>query len=267
MKQYRAFFGLQREPFVADLDIKEILLTPALQGVQDRINYAIRLGAIAVITGEIGSGKSTALRYTMGNLHPSEFTIIYITATSGSILELYRMILSELGVDVSSNSRAVMTGRIKREIVEITQANKNKIVLVIDEASLLRLDVFTELHTLTQYEKDSKPFLPIIMAGQINLVDNMRYRNSMPLASRVVGKTHLEGTDRSGMEKYLTHHLTIAGVKQLFEDAAITAIHQGSGGLFRKANHLARGAIIAAAKNESTMVDAEHVRLAATEIF
>ena len=53
----------------------------------------------------------------------------------------------------------------------------------------------------------------------------------------------------------------------LFEDAAVTAIHQGSGGLFRKANHLARGAIIAAAKSESTSVTAEHVRLSATEIL
>ncbi len=70
------------------------------------------------------------------------------------------------------------------------------------------------------------------------------------------------------MEKYLNHHLTIAGVKRsLFDDGAVTAIHQGSGGLFRKANHLARGAVIAAAKSESTMVSAEHVRLAATEIF
>ena len=263
----RTFIGLQREQIPADLQLNEIQLTTALQGLQDRINYAIRLGGIAVITGEIGSGKSTALRYTMGILHPSEFNIIYITASSGSILELYRMILSELGVDVSSNSRAVMTRRIKQEIVEISQANNKNAVLVIDEASLLRLDVFAELHTLTQYEKDSKPLLPVILAGQVNLVDNLRYRNSMPLASRVVGKTHLEGLDRSGMEQYLLHHLSLAGVKQLFDDTAVTAIHQGSGGLFRKANHLARGAIIAAAKNESTTVNAEHVRLAATEIF
>jgi general secretion pathway protein A len=265
---YRTFFELQQEPFTADIGLKEILVTPPLKGVQDRINYAIRLGAIAIITGEIGSGKSTALRYAMGNLHPSEFRVIYITASSGSILELYRMILSELGIDIASSSRAVMTRQIKREILELVHGKKTKIVLVIDEASLLRLDVFCELHTLTQFEHDSKPFLPIVLAGQINLVDNLRYRNSMPLASRVVGRTHLEGVDRAGMEQYLTHHLALAGLKRnIFEDAAVTAIHQGSGGLFRKANHLARGAIIAAAKSESTVVTAEYVRLAATEIF
>ena len=266
-KSYRQFFALQSEPFSIDIKRKDIMVTPSLSAVQDRIQYAIRLGAVALITGEIGSGKSTALRYVIGGFHPSEYKIIYITATSGSILELYRQILSELGIDIKSASKAVMTQLIKREILEIT-SKKMKIAMMIDEASLLRLEVFAELHTLTQFEQDSKPFLPIILSGQINLVDNLQYRNSLHLASRVIAKSHLKGIDLKTMDDYLRHHLAIAGVQRmLFEDAAVTAIHQGSGGLFRKANHLARGAIIAAARNESTSVTAEHVRLSATEIF
>lgn len=264
---YRQFFALQDEPFSADIKRKDIMATPALSAVQDRVHYAIRLGAVALITGEIGSGKSTALRYVIGDFHPSEYRILYITATSGSILELYRQILSELGMDMKGASRAMMTRLIKQEIVEI-RSKKMKIVLMIDEASLLRLEVFAELHTLTQFEQDSKPFLPMILSGQINLVDNLQYRNSLPLASRVIARSHLKGIDLKTMDSYLRHHLAIAGVKRmLFEDAAVTAIHQGSGGLFRKANHLARGAIIAAAKNESATVTAEHVRLAATELL
>jgi general secretion pathway protein A len=264
---YRQFFALRDEPFSADIKRKDIMATPALSAVQDRVHYAIRLGAVALITGEIGSGKSTALRYVIGDFHPSEYRILYITATSGSILELYRQILSELGMDMKGASRAMMTRLIKQEIVEI-RSKKMKIVLMIDEASLLRLEVFAELHTLTQFEQDSKPFLPMILSGQINLIDNLQYRNSLPLASRVIARSHLKGIDLKTMDSYLRHHLAIAGVKRmLFEDAAVTAIHQGSGGLFRKANHLARGAIIAAAKNESATVTAEHVRLAATELL
>lgn len=132
----------------------------------------------------------------------------------------------------------------------------------------MRLEVFAELHTLTQFEQDSRPFLPIVLAGQSNLVDNLRYRNCLPLASRVVAKTHLQGSDQKTMEEYLRHHLAIAGVKRmLFDEAAVTAIHQGSGGLFRKANHLARGALVGAASSESQAVTAEHVRLAATELI
>jgi type II secretory pathway predicted ATPase ExeA len=70
------------------------------------------------------------------------------------------------------------------------------------------------------------------------------------------------------MQAYITHHLAIAGVtRELFEEAAVTAIHQGAGGLFRKANHLARGALIVAANQKSMTVSAEHVRLAATELL
>lgn len=265
---YRQFFGLHNEPFTADIKRKEILVTSSLKGVEERIHYALRIGGIAVVTGEIGSGKSTALRYVIGGLHPSEHRIVYVTASSGSILELYRQILEELGVSLCGSSRALMTQRIKQEIVELVHGKKMKAALVIDEASLLRLEVFAELHTLTQFEQDSKPFLPIVLAGQSNLVDNLRYRNCLPLASRVVAKTHLQGSDQKTMEEYLRHHLGIAGVKQmLFDETAVTAIHQGSGGLFRKANHLARGAMVAAARGESQAVTAEHVRLAATELI
>jgi type II secretory pathway predicted ATPase ExeA len=68
--------------------------------------------------------------------------------------------------------------------------------------------------------------------------------------------------------RYAAANFHLAGVKNtLFDEAAVTAIHQGAGGLLRKANHLARGALIAAAKEKSQTVTAEHVRLAATEIF
>ena len=110
--------------------------------------------------------------------------------------------------------------------------------------------------------------MPAILAGQSSLVDKLTYRSSEPLASRVVARSHLEGLDLEGMHRYLAHHLNLAGIKTSpFEDAAITAIHQGSGGLLRKSNHLARGALIAAASDQSTTVTAEHVRRAATEIF
>jgi type II secretory pathway predicted ATPase ExeA len=94
------------------------------------------------------------------------------------------------------------------------------------------------------------------------------YRSSQPLAFRIVARSHLEGVNREDMEQYLKHHLSIVGVKKnLFDPSVVTAIHQGSGGLVRKANHLARVAFIAAAKAQSIAVTAEYVRLASTEVF
>jgi len=84
----------------------------------------------------------------------------------------------------------------------------------------------------------------------------------------VVAKSHFIGSKKEQMQTYLQHHLAIAGIdRMLFEDDAITAIHQGSGGIFRKANHLARGALVAASMGHEKTVNAEHVRLAASEIF
>jgi len=267
-ESYRTLFALRREPFSSQLELSDILQTPELLNVKERFDYAVRLGAMALVTGEIGSGKSTALRYAAGQLHPSEYRILSITASSGSILELYRQLLGELGIEQSTSSRATMIRLIKSEIQQLVLGKKIKVVLMIDEASLLRLEVLGELHTLCQFDHDSKAYLPVILAGQNNVIDKLVYRTSMPLASRVVAKSYLEGVNRQQMEQYLTHHLAIAGVKtNPFDEAAVTAIHQGSGGLFRKANHLARGALIAAAKEKSTAVSAEHVRLAATEIF
>ncbi len=86
--------------------------------------------------------------------------------------------------------------------------------------------------------------------------------------SRVVGKTHLQGLKLKDMTGYINHHLEIAGVKDhLFSDEAVLAIHQGSGGLLRRANALARGSMVAAAKEKCSLVTAEHVRLAATELL
>ena len=82
---YRTFFGFNKAPFAADIKTSDILKTPELIDVEDRFGYVISLGAIGLITGEVGSGKTTALRYVLEKLHPSEYRILYVTASSGSI--------------------------------------------------------------------------------------------------------------------------------------------------------------------------------------
>ncbi|MGC8602199.1 MAG: ExeA family protein [Desulfomonilaceae bacterium] len=265
---YRAFFGMTKEAFNPDLGLKDILETQDIVSIRQRFDYTLRLGAVGLVTGQVGSGKSTALRYVLSKLHPSEYKTIWITACSGSILEFYRLFLSEIGIHMAGSQKAIMIRLIKKAVREIVTEKKMKIALVVDEASLMRLEVFAELHTITQFEQDSKPWLPIILAGRTNLIDKLMYQTSMPLASRIVARSHMEPLSRKEMEQYIIHHLAITGVKtNLFEDTALTAVHQGSGGVLRKANHLARGALVAAAKDQSRTVTADHVRLASTEIF
>jgi len=265
---YHTFFGFSQEVFANDINIKQILETPELSEVKVRFDYVTRLGAIGIVTGEVGSGKTTAVRYSVDCLHPSEYRCLYITASSGSMMEFYRQLKDALDIYLSSNSKTVMVKNIKKEVANLVLEKKQKVVLIVDEASLMRLEVFAELHTICQFEKDAKSWLPIILVGQTSLVDKLTFRSSQPLASRVIARCHLEGVDINGMKSYLRHHLAIAGIERnLFDPQAVMAIHQGSGGLFRKANHLARGGLIAAAAQKTDTVSAEHIRLAATEIF
>ncbi|CAO0824398.1 hypothetical protein DFAR_630037 [Desulfarculales bacterium] len=95
----------------------------------------------------MGSGKSTALRWAASRPHPSEYQIIWATASQGSILEFYRQICVELAGDTTSFSRAVLTKIIRKQILEVAQDRKKQSVLVLDKAALLRLQVLAELHT------------------------------------------------------------------------------------------------------------------------
>ena len=82
---YRPFFGLTREPFTPDIELDAILQTPELLAVNERVGYVIRIGGIGLLTGEVGSGKSTALRWSTGKLHPATHKVLWVTATAGSM--------------------------------------------------------------------------------------------------------------------------------------------------------------------------------------
>jgi type II secretory pathway predicted ATPase ExeA len=264
---YRNFFGFAREPFAQDMRVEDLFPLTALSGVNERIRFALDLGAATVITGEVGAGKSTSLRYAASRLHPSKYKIIPVIANNGTPMELYRQIGLALNVETRSPSLTTVIKTVRAVLTEIT-LRKEIPVLIIDEAHLMRLEVFGQLHTLVQFDFDSKPLVPLVMAGHNSLLDKLLYHTSRPLASRVVGKSHLQGLTLKEMHAYLKHHLEVGGIKeQLFSDEAILCIHQGSGGLLRQANLLARGALVAAAKEKLPVVSAEHVRVASTEII
>jgi general secretion pathway protein A len=260
-------FGLSREPFAQDLSVKDLYPLPGLQELRDRFDYALASALVTVITGEVGSGKSTSLRAMASALHPSQYRVLSLVATTGGLLELLRQICFLLGDPPASNSAAKMLHLIRNLLSDIT-AKKQIPLLLIDEAHLLRLEVFAQMHTLTQMDFDSRTLMPMVLSGQTSLIDKLLYHTSRPFASRIVGRTHMEALQRDHMAAYLQHHLKIVGGGQdLLTEEAITAIHQSSGGLLRRAGSLARGALLAAAQEKAPVVTAEHVRFATTEIL
>jgi len=259
-------YGLTREPFSQDVPVDKLFTLPGLPAFFERFDYALRLGATTVITGEVGSGKSTSLRAAAARLHPSQYTVLGVIATTASTIELLRQICLALAVEPRANSQAMLLHTI-REVLAGLVAKKQLPLLIIDEAHLMRLELFATLHTVTQLPYDQNTLMPMVLSGQSTLLDRLMYHTSRPFASRIIGRTHLTGLNREDMAAYLEHHLSLAGGSpDLFAEEALTAVHQSSGGLLRRANSLARGAMLAAAAEQAPVVTAEHVRLASTEI-
>ena len=267
MSSYCAYYGLKGEPFSLEIGAKNLLKLPSMVSVKERFDYVMN-GGVLVITGEVGTGKSTSLRWSQSQYHPSQYLFLNITATGGSLVEFYRQMCWELGLEMRSGSRAGVLRLFKATVREVAMTKKQKIIIVVDEAHLLRIEVFTELHTAGQFDNDSKNLFSLVLAGQPNLLEKLTCRSSAPLASRVVSRTHLNNLNQEQTRVYLEHHLGVCGVKkQLFSDQAITAIYQGSGGVLRKSNSLARGGLMAAAMEKEQVVSAEHIRIAATELL
>jgi type II secretory pathway predicted ATPase ExeA len=260
-------YGFSREPFAQDIPLKDLYRLPGLDAFLQRFEYAVAHSLATVITGDVGAGKSTSLRAAAATLHPSQYRVLSLVATTGSLSELLRQICLALGDLPASNSVAKMLATIRGMLVDIG-AKKQSPVLLLDEAHLLRLEVFTQLHTICQADYDSRSLMPLVMSGQSALIDKLLYHTSRPFASRIVGRSHMEALRRDHMASYLAHHLSIAGGKpDLFSDDAVLAIHQSSGGLLRRAGALARGALLSAAKEKCPVISSEHVRIAATEIL
>lgn len=267
MSNYLNFYGFEKEPFPQIIDVKDIYRFPGLDEMMSRFTFAVDSGMVLVITGAIGSGKSTFLRYASSTFHPSKHRIVSVIASSGSLLEILRQIAISFDIETHSNSMARMTRAIK-QVAQDLFAKKITPVLVIDEAHLMREAIFREIHTLIQPDLKSDKVMPLVLSGQISLIDKLKYHTAGALASRVMGKAYLENLDLQRMTEYLAHHLKAAGIKNmLFDEASVLAIHQGSGGIPRKANHLARGTLLAACLKNSKIISPEHVRLAATELL
>ena len=267
MVSIRHHFGLKADPFPQDIAVKDLFPLPGLESLEKRVFFAIQQKAISMITGDVGSGKSTSLRYIASKCHSSEYELISIVGGSFSAVELYRQILLNFGIQYLSYQMAPLISRIRESLLEIA-SRKVIPLLIIDEAHLLKHSVFTQLHTLAQFEFDSRPVMPMILCGQDLLQDHLMGITVRPLASRILGRNHLESIRKEIMQEYLDHHMKLTGCsRKLFSDESVFAIHQASGGLLRKANSLAKMSLLACAMDNAQTVAADHVRAAATEVY
>jgi type II secretory pathway predicted ATPase ExeA len=263
---YRKHFGLTRHPFSKDLAPEDLFVSAANRELEVRLTHLLDLRGIGLVTGEVGSGKTTLCRKVTSALHSGLYRVLYVPLTTGNAMDLYKCISWELGVE-AERSRAALYRCIKGEVNRLCLESKIRPVLVVDEAQHLRSEVLEDLRLLTNYDMDSQNRLCLLLVGQVELRRRLGMAVHEPLSQRIVVRHHLAGLSREELPLYLAHLLRLAGTElPLFEQPALEAIFQATSGLPRKVNLLAHHGLIAAALGKAKAVTAEHIQAALPEV-
>lgn len=263
---YRKHFGLTRHPFAKNIEPDELFGSDALRELEARMAHLLELRGIGIVTGESGSGKTTACRKIVAGLHTGLHRVLYVSLTTGNVMDLYKTVAWEIGLPTERN-RAALFRQIRNEVTRLCGEAKQKPVLIVDEAHHLRSDVLEDLRLLTNYAMDSDNRLCLVLVGHPELRRRLGMAVHEALAQRVVVRAHVPGLTREEIGRYLRHLLRLAGTElDLFEPAAQEAIFQASSGLPRKVNLLAHHALMAAALARAKTVTPEHIQAAMVEI-
>ena len=262
---YDHVFGFTRPPFQRGLADHELFRAPQLDELHSRLRYLVDSRATGLLTGEPGSGKSTALRRLRDELHPEQVRTVYVHDTAVSPGDFCRQLALELGLEPAF-TRALTLRAIQQEIRRLAQQRHLTVLVVLDEAQALRPDVLALLPTLTNFDWDNQASLALLLAGQSGLHQTLRRALLEPLAQRLTVRYALRGFDRDTTQLYLEHRLKLAGLdRPLFTEPAVEALWQSSQGIMRRIDTLAHHALAAAAGDRATQIDPDHVLQAAEE--
>lgn len=254
------FFELTKTPFPQLLSPKDLLLLPHLQAVAEMTEFAFHNNMFYAIIGAVGCGKSSALQYSCERLTKARAKIITIVGGIWSFTELLRQILAALAVEFKPYQPSVMVRYIQERLLSIQHDGK-KCIILIDEAHLLRQDVYAQLHILNQYPDVKDSLFALMLCGQEELAEKLSAPQARPLLSRIAEGYYVSALSYDHFDAYLDHHLKLAGAKEdLFDPLARQAIWQCSNANLRSIGTVCLAALQYAANHTIHIVTAECVR-------
>lgn len=263
---YRKHFALTRHPFEKDLAPDDLFETTSLSELTVRLTHLLDMRGIGLVTGESGSGKTTACRRLVAGLNTGLHRVLYVSLTTGNVMDLYKTIAWELGLPTERN-RAALFKQIRSEVSRLCAENRLRPILIVDEAHHLRTDVLEDLRLLTNYAMDSENRLCVVLVGHPGLRRRLNMAALDALAQRIVVRAHVRGIAREELGPYLEHRLRLAGCElPLFEPPTVEAIFQASNALPRRVNLLAHHALFAAAIARAKSITTEHIQAALQEV-
>lgn len=254
---YLEYFGLSQEPFTNAPVSKFYYNSPLHTEAISRLSYAVEsMKGLALLVGQIGSGKTTLARRLLDSLPESQYEAALLVIIHSGITAtwLLRRIALQLGVVSPHTEKLALLGQLYQRLVQIQQQGKRAVVLI-DEAQMLQSrELMEELRGLLNLEMVEKKLLTLILFGLPELEQNLLL--DPPLAQRVAIKVQLKPFDRTATEAYIKHRLRLAGAQRmLFDAAAVNAIFQHSLGVPRIINTLCDNALLEAAIDRINVVN------------
>jgi type II secretory pathway predicted ATPase ExeA len=263
----QAHWGFTRMPFGRDIPADNLFRANAHNEAVARLRYLISARGLGVLTGEVGAGKTVAVRSATHGLDTSRHTVIYLPNPSIGTRGLHGAIATALG-QAPRFHHATLIPQVEAALHNEFAEKGRHIILIIDEAHLLDCSQLEAVRMLTNSEMDSFSPLSIILVGQPALRRRLKVGDMAALDQRVQLRYHIPTPTMDSIEtkRYVEFHLSLAGrTDTLFSDDAITQIHNHARGVPRAINNLSVAALLAGYATKRSIIDESSARTAITE--
>lgn len=252
---YKSYFGFREKPFSKTPDPQFLFLSNGHEEALARLEFVVEERDIAVLTGEIGCGKTTLSRALMDRLGDG-YRFCYIVNPRLNGIEFLRTVARLLDVIEPANSKDDLLEQINVVVYDSYQRGICP-VIVVDEAQMITdVEVFDEIRLLTNFQLDDRNLLAVIVMGQPELREILASPRYEPLCQRVALHYHLHPLSLEETMEYLDFRLEVAGGSAgLFTPDAVQKIYELTGGVPRRINSMATNALLVAYGCDAALID------------
>ena len=271
MSIYQQYFALSCEPFSIVPDPGFLYPSSQHRQAVAHLKYGLdREGGFVLLTGEVGTGKTTLTRTLIKRL-PAHVRVAYVLNSTFDAADVLASICQELGIKLPKSSKTSLTKNcvdaLNADLIE-SHAEGKKTLVVIEEAQNLSPEVLEILRLLSNLETATHKLLHILLVGQPELLETLAQKDQRQLNQRVVARFHLLPLAKTDVANYVNHRLHHAGANRaIFESSAMTALFKLTQGVPRLINLICHHALLAAYATGAKTVSAKLVKAAAVEIF